>query len=73
MLDQKLIVNKTKEVIENLTKRNGDFSFIEKIKVEILEKNTLLEKLENLNNKRNVLSKSIGQMMQKRAWKSARS
>ena len=60
MLDIRLIRENVEEVIERLSKRNGDFSYLRDVVKLDEERRKVLNEVEELKNFRNQKSKEIG-------------
>lgn len=61
MLDPKLVCENIDEVIKRLNTRNGDFSYLENFPKLYKRRNNLIKKTDELKNKRNTISKKIGE------------
>ena len=63
MLDIKYVIDHLDAVIENLNKRNGDYSYLRELPPLYKERIDLIQKGDELKNSRNTLSKKIGMLM----------
>lgn len=71
MIDAKKISENVDEIIKQMSKRKGDFSYLRKVVVLSENRKKLIDECENLKQQRNIDSKKIGELINRKEEKQA--